>query len=156
MSIFDVKEIFNFAIRIEENGERFYRTYAEKLGDEKIREIFTNLANDEVQHKKIFSKMLSEIGEFTPAERYPGEYTEYMNAYLKNAIFGSKASNEAEEKVKDVLSAINFGIDRELDSMLFYHEIKNFIPQQQNELIDKIIAEERKHFLRLVELKGKI
>jgi len=33
---FDVSEVFQFAIRIEENGERFYRKVAEKNSDKEI------------------------------------------------------------------------------------------------------------------------
>jgi rubrerythrin len=56
-------------------------------------------------------------------------------------------------RVKDTLSAINFAIRRELDSILYYHEIKRFISRSQHDSIDKIIDEERKHFETLSEIR---
>jgi len=47
----------------------------------------------------------------------------------------------------------NFGIQRELDSTLYFHEIKKFVPKSQHNLIDRIIDEERKHFSKLSELR---
>ena len=56
-------------------------------------------------------------------------------------------------KLKDIISALEFGIRRELDSILYYQEMKNFVPEQQHSSIDRIIEEERNHFLELSGIK---
>ena len=56
-------------------------------------------------------------------------------------------------KITDTLSAIDFAIDREVDSILYYHEIKGFISKDQHESIDKIINEERRHFKVLSKMR---
>jgi rubrerythrin len=56
-------------------------------------------------------------------------------------------------KVKDTSAAVDFAIQRELDSILYYHEIKNLVPTTQHETIEKIIVEERKHYAALVDMK---
>jgi rubrerythrin len=56
-------------------------------------------------------------------------------------------------KIKDTIAALDFAIKRELDSILYYHEIKKFVPAAQYTAIDQIIAEERKHFSKLSAVK---
>ena len=56
-------------------------------------------------------------------------------------------------KITNTLSAIDFAIDREVDSILYYHEIKGFIAKNQHESIDRIINEERRHFKVLSKMR---
>ena len=48
---------------------------------------------------------------------------------------------------------MDFAIKRELDSILYYHEIKRLVPVAQHAAIEQIIEEERKHFSALTEMK---
>ena len=153
MKIFDVSEIFQFAIRIEENGEKFYRYAARLTKDEVAKEMFNYLADEEINHKKTFEELLSKIDKYEPPESYPGEYFAYLRAYVDNIIFTRELQDTELSMVKDTLSAIKYAVQRELDSILYYHETKKFVPTSQHNLIDRIIDEERKHFLKLLELK---
>ena len=149
-SFFDISEIFQFAIKIEENGEKFYRYAVQIAKDENTKQIFEYLADEENEHKITFQKILSKIKKYEPIETYTGEHALYLQAYINNIIFSDL--DEEIAGVKDTLSAIKFGIQRELESILYYQEIKNFTKNQQ-ELIDPIIEEERRHFSKLSELK---
>ncbi|MDI6726248.1 MAG: hypothetical protein QMD32_04735, partial [Smithellaceae bacterium] len=53
----------------------------------------------------------------------------------------------------DTPGAVDFAIRRELDSILYYHEIRKFLPLSEYDQIEKIIEEERRHFHKLSELK---
>jgi rubrerythrin len=151
MSVFEPSEVFQFAIRIEEGGEKFYRTMAEKLQDAEVKSLFSALADEEVKHKKIYEGMVSKIEEYEPIESYPGEYFSYLRAYADNIIFTPKKMQEEMNRIKDASSALKFAIDRELDSILYYQEVKNLVPKNQRDLIDKIIEEERRHFMKLTK-----
>lgn len=156
MSIFfNASEILQFAIRIEENGEKFYRYAVRIAEDENTKKIFNYLADEEINHKKIFEDLLSRIEKHEPVESYPGEYFAYLRAYVDENVFTNDMLNKEISRVKNTLSAINFGIQRELDSILYYHEVKTFVPKSQHDLIDKIIGEERKHFSKLSQLRKK-
>ena len=153
MRVFDAKEIFKFAIRIEENGTKFYRYAANLVDEEEMKNTFNFLAGEEVKHKKIFEGLLTEITADTSFEDYPDEYFDYLRCYVDNVIFTDKQLEEAMSDVKDTLGAINFAIKRELDSILYYHEIKKFIPEKQHSSIDEIIEEERRHYTKLTDIK---
>lgn len=153
MSLFEPSEIFQFAIRIEENGEKFYSQMSQKLENIKVKELFSFLADEEVKHKKTYEEMVSKIEKYEPFESYPGEYFEYLRAYANNIIFDEKKLAEKISTVNDAISAIDFGINIEQDSILYYLEMKNLVPENQRNTIDQIIEEERRHFVKLSEMK---
>jgi rubrerythrin len=153
MSLFEPAEIFQFAIRIEENGEKFYRQMAKKLDEKKVKELFSFLADEEVKHKKIYEEMVSEIEKYEPFEAYPGEYFAYLRAYADEKIFNQKKLDKDIAAVKDALSAVEFAMERELDSILYYREMQNLVHENQRKKIGDILNEERNHYLKLSEIK---
>ena len=78
-----VSEILQFAIKIEENGEEFYRKIADETQNEKINKLFILLEDDEVKHKEIFERMLPEIEKYEPREIYSPEYFAYLPPYSR-------------------------------------------------------------------------
>lgn len=152
--IFNVSEVFQFAIRIEENGERFYSHIAEKIADEHIKRIFKYLAEQEVNHKEYFKSLKSQFDrqEYQTPESYSGEYEAYLKAFVDTRIFDLQKQEKEMLKIDSLVQALEFALQRELDSVLYYQEIKGLVPVQQQEMIDKIIEEERRHFIELREL----
>lgn len=153
MSMFNSSEIYQFAIKIEENGEKFYRQMTEKLDDSKVKELFTFLANEEVDHKRTFEKMLSKFEDYTPVESYPGEYFAYLKAYADNLVFGFSKFDDDISKIGDAVSAVQFAIGKELDTIMYFQEMKNIVPKSELNRINAIINEERKHVVKLSEIK---
>ncbi|MEN6622672.1 MAG: ferritin family protein [Smithella sp.] len=154
MRVFEASDIVGFAVRIEENGANFYK-YAEQIaGQEEVKQLFTQLAADELAHKKVFEAIFAEIEKFSLPESYEGEYCSYLRDYVDNNIIFTKEKMDKElSHVKDTLSALDFAIKRELDSVFYYNEIKRFVVPAQHSILDQIINEERKHFTRLSEAK---
>jgi rubrerythrin len=152
---FDVSEVFQFAIRIEENGERFYRKVAEKNSDKEIKSLFTFLADEETSHKKIFTDMLKKVNNYQLSETYPGEYFQYLRSYADTLIFPPEIDRELGVS-PELLKVLDFGIRRELDSIMYYLEAKSFVQETQHRILDNIINEERNHFLKLSRMKENI
>jgi rubrerythrin len=153
MAIFEAKEIFKFAIRIEENGEKFYRFASTLADDEETKKIFNYLADEEVKHKKTFTQLLSEVTKDVSFENYSDEYFDYLKYYVDNVIFTEEQLEKQQREVKNVLSAVKFAMQKELDSVLYYHEVEKFVLPDQKSIIEEIIAEERKHYAKLSEMK---
>ncbi len=149
MSLFAPSEIFQFAIRIEENGEKFYKRMAGKFPDREMKKMFNALAEEEVKHAQTYKKMVSKLEKYEPFESFADEYFEYLKAYADKLIFDEKSSRAEVYEINDLKKALDFAIDKELDSILYYQEMKNLVSEGQRPQIDKIIEEERKHFVRL-------
>jgi rubrerythrin len=157
MSVFEASDIVEFAIRIEENGANFYRFAVQIAKDESTKNLFEQLANAEIHHKKIFEKIFAAMDKTAPPEGYDGEYAAYLHNYVDNAIIFKKDALDKElSKVKDTLSALDFALQREMDSILYYHEIKQLVPVHEHATVDKIIEEERKHVAMLSGMKQRL
>ncbi|TET59559.1 MAG: hypothetical protein E3J47_08405 [Candidatus Stahlbacteria bacterium] len=156
MSLFEPSEVFQFAIRIEENGEKFYRQMVQKFEDPKVKELFSYLADEEIKHKKTYEEMVSKIEKYEPFETFPGEYFAYLRAYADKIIFTQKEFDEEIAKIKDINAALDYAINAELNSILYYQEVKNLVSENQRSTIDRIIEEERRHFVKLSEIKRTI
>lgn len=155
MSIFlQASDVFQFAIRVEEDGELFYHKAAMIAEDRETGKLFNHLADEEVRHKRIFQDMLVKIEEYRPTESYSGEYMAYLRDYIDNKVIFTKEAKDGQlRNVHDTLSVLDFAIQRELDSILYYQESKQFVALKHHGQIDKIIEEERKHFAVLSESK---
>jgi len=153
MRIMNPGEVVQFAVRIEENGRNFYRNFAENLKAPEEKAIFGFLADEEEKHVKLFEKMLSGLGEGRPRLNYPDEYYAYLQAYADNLIFTVDSLKKEAAKITNAKAAADFGIRRELDSILYYQEIKAFVPKSDADVVDQVIREERKHFLKLTQMK---
>lgn len=153
MTTFKASEIFQIAMKIEENGETFYKHAQSVTGDIKMKDMFGFLADEEVKHKQLFAGMLSKIEQYEPPERYPGEYFAYLRAYAEGLVFSPEKLEAEMAKVTDIATAIDFAVQREIESILYYLETKGLVPESQRSEIDKILDEERRHYLKLVEVK---
>lgn len=154
MKVFNAHDVLQFAVRIEENGEVFYRETASIVVDDDVKGLFTRLADDEMSHKKTFERMLSELVDYEPAETYDGEYLSYLKNYIDGkAIFKDHPKIPELAKVRDRDAALDYAIQKEADSIMYYEEGKRFAGRKHEAVIDQIIAEERKHFVALVEAK---
>lgn len=156
MPIFAAKEIIGFAIKIEENGERFYRFASSLTENPELKELFDYLANEEIKHKEIFVSLLSKITKDLNFDNYSPEYLKYLETYIDNVLFTKEDLEKQKKEIKDSLSAIDFAMQKELDSILYYQEIKKFLSSKQNELIEEIIAEEQRHYTKLAGIKIKL
>jgi rubrerythrin len=152
--VFEASDIVEVAIRIEENGANFYK-FAEQIAkQEEAKKLFASLAAAELTHKRTFEGIFAKMEKASPPESYQGEYKDYLRAYVdNNIIFTKEAMDKELVNVKDTLSALDFAIRRELDSILYYHEIKKLVPATQHDTVEQIIEEERKHFAMLTEMK---
>ena len=154
MRIFEGQEIYQFAMRIEENGERFYRQAAQGVQEKDARGLFEHLADEEVKHRKIFEGMLPKTETYSMDERYPGEYIEYLRNYLDDKVVFNKRETDRElADVNATPSAIDFAMHREMDAILYFLEIKNLVSKNQQSSIDRIVDEERKHFSLLSQMR---
>ena len=154
MQVFAASDIMEVAIRIEENGINFYK-FAEQIAkQEDAKNLFSHLAQAEAAHKRTFEKLFAAMEKYTPDERYAGEYSAYVRNYVdNNLIFTKEVMDQQLAKVTDTVAAFEFAMQRELDSILYYHEIKNLVPAAQHNDIEKIIEEERKHYAILCDMK---
>jgi len=153
MDILKASDVYEIAVQIERNGEKLYRHAVGVTNDAKMKELFGLLADEEVKHMKLFEGLGNQVEHYQTREKYDGEYCSYVRSYSEGLVFTPEKMEKELAKVKSADDAIEFGIQREIESILYYLETRNFVPENQRADIDKIIDEERRHYLKLVDLR---
>ena len=151
---FNIHEILEMAVHIEENGAKFYRNMAENISDNSIRQLFFDLAAMEEEHQNVYISMNKDLSDherkptvFDPQE----EMVQYLRALADLRVFDEKTKEDfdlleelsEEEKIRKIFQA---ALDLEKDSIVFYLGMKDLVPEQLGKKkIDKIIKEEMGH-----------
>jgi len=153
--MFAANEILEMAIKVEENGERFYRFLSDSSKEPEKREFFNYMALQEKDHAKTFR----EIGTALQVEEVDYIDVDEVDAYLKSYVDGRifPSVDEMLEKVrgKDIEEVIDYAIGLEKDSIIFYYQIMEVIKSDRaRKLVKAVIEQEKQHVLKLLEIKG--
>lgn len=150
-------ELINIAIGIEEKGIVFYDIMAKSTQNNAAREVFNYLADMERDHIEIFKGMLGEADKYQLQAEKDQEYSAYLKALVDSAVFSDDLiTSEMAAQAENDIAALELGIGSEKDSILFYYEMKEVMPQRVEATLNRIIAEEKSHLRQLSELKKKL
>jgi rubrerythrin len=156
-ALFRASEIFDMAIRIEEQGIAFYQAAQESASSE-ITGVLSYLIEQEKKHVHIFTQMREELDDdaFLP-ESYPGERRNYINSFVHDQIFLEPVKALEQFKgISDPLETIRIAIDYERRSILFYSWVVQIVRKSEGMTIGRIIFEEHTHISRLLKLRQEI
>lgn len=151
--MFGAHEVFDLAIQIEENGERFYREAMARATDPAILELLGFLAEEEVSHRETFHRMKKEVS------RRDGDlWTDRISGALLQSFIEDRAFSLEEtdlSAVSDVKALLEIAVGFEKDSITFYEILLSFsLPPETAEILGAVIAEEHRH-VALLEEKGR-
>jgi len=156
--VFNAREILEIAVRIEENGARFYRKAAEYIAAPESKKLLLGLADMEDKHEETFRSFIREIeGEKTGTDYIDpdGDAAKYLGAVAGGYVF--PVAEDPSEKLtgtETMLEIIDSAIGLEKDSVVYYLGVKEIVPPALGrERIDRIIAEEMRHITLLSDLK---
>ena len=159
MSVFfSMREVVEMAITTERSGQAFYQTAAKQVKEKSLKELFQYLAEEEAKHLKTFQALYNALkGKPEPTPYNWEEAKLYLQALVDSRFFAGpdkaiKLAKEATSELEAVNSAINF----EKDTLLFFYQTLELIKSQDQELVRKIIEEEKKHIRRLSTMKSEL
>jgi rubrerythrin len=153
---FSGSELINIALGIEGRGVAFYESMADSTQDANAREVFRYLADMEREHLQTFQGMLAEADKFQFSEA-TGEHAVYLQTLVDSAVFSDELiTGKLAGGVESDVAALDLSIGAEKDSILFYYEMRDLMPQKSQATVNKIITEEKSHLRQLSELKKKL
>ena len=152
--MFTMSEIIEFAIRIEENGEKVYRDASEKVSEPSLVSLLKWLADEESEHVQWFSQLKGTVQEESVDPKV-GE----MGQSLLLGIVGDQTFSLKERdlsKIADLKEVLRIALGFEKDTVIFYEMMGSFI-QEDAALakLDQIIQEEKRHVRTLSEFLHK-
>ncbi len=146
--------VIDYAISIEQEGIRLYTDAAAELDNEPARNILLHLAEEEKKHEKYFRKLKSGISENDERKiEFNEEILDYIKALSSREIFpeDDKPFKERFQTLEDV---IQFGLQTEKDSILFYVELSHLdCDAGTKQVLESIIKEEKRHMVKLTEIR---
>lgn len=150
-------EVIRAAMEVEKKGHRFYSTMAERATSDMAKEIFSWLAQDEVQHLKTLEDLVPkyEDGAFWESEE---EFLPYLRRFSDQEIFPSPARLESVLKQEDSdLKALEMAIEAEEKFAEYFHKAAaNARTTEGKEAFTWLAAEEDRHAAVLIERRDKI
>ena len=130
-------KLFDIAIKMEMEGEAFYRDLAKKAVAPGFKNIFTMLANDEVMHRNAFEAMKKNSPVVLQTEDSVKLMTDAFASIEKDDFLQEQSQLELYEKALEI----------ELKSIEFYSEqLEELTREDHQKVFEKIINEERRHY----------
>lgn len=149
-SNFRIEEVFEMALRMEENGSQFYREAAKNATDKSVKELLEKLSIMEIEHQALFKKLKAEVLEIDDITTIYDPYSEaarYLQTVVDTRVFFNKTIDTS--SVKEVLIEATW---REKDTVVFYLGIRQAMSDEHTKMkLDKIIEEEMSHVRILSE-----
>ncbi len=157
VTFFTASEVIELAMRIEQKGQAFYLLAADEAEDPGAKEFFDYFAEEESKHEMFFRGMRDRIGHL---EIPPGsdveEYAHYVMALIdSHDVFNFDYTEAFKADDFSFEDAIRIAMRFEKDTILLFTELKNMVPESEQQFVEECIDEERGH-LRLLasKLKG--
>jgi rubrerythrin len=143
--MFTAVEVFDLAIQVEANGERYYRFAQSRAIREQLRVLLAWLADQEVQHTDTLLQLKEDLcGAVGDSEAIPGLSGQALRSAMGRHAF---SLDELEiHSIRDENELLQIAIGFEEDSIQFYEFIAFFISEPRVlSIIDRIRAEELDH-----------
>jgi len=115
-------EVVQAAKEVEKNGHRFYSTMADRTSDLLLKELFTWLAQDEVEHLRRLNQLESiyHVDSFVAAE---DEFLPYLKQFSDDKIVPDAERLEAVLNTDTAdLQALDMAIEAELKFAEYFHK----------------------------------
>lgn len=139
----EIKKAIEEAIQLEVEGRHFFLAAAEATKNEKGKKMFKWLADEELKHMEVFSRLFSEVlgSEDWRAKVIlnKGEMDSPLVKKLKERISQSKGKQETE--------ALSIGLELEQRAIkLFEDAARQTTDRKAQEIFRKIVEEEKFHY----------
>jgi len=150
----EAADIARMAMDIEDAGQQFYNKLAATSADARAKSLFAYLANQEGQHKLIFGTILQQ----TAQDQKQQEYVIDILGQMKTIIDDLRAFVFNAEKASgtgiDLPAAVTLAIHGESESIRIYSEMGRVLTETFTPVLEKVIAEEQKHFKILQDFQN--
>ncbi len=129
---------FKYAIKMENDGEKYYREQAEINKDNPLNTVFLFLANEEASHADILEKKMKEMN-------YEIQENEAYSKY-RNIFVDVDNLDDEIKKLSMQLDAYKMAVEMEKKSMALYEELlADSKDKNSREIFEYLIDQEKQH-----------
>jgi rubrerythrin len=150
--MFSLAEVYDLGIRIEKNGEKFYRDAMNQAWSAPIADMLKLLAEEEVKHVDFFVKRMDALKQKRENPFLDEMSTSMLKDILGNQTFSLKDTDVS--KIRSVDELVALAIEFEKDTILFYEMVGSLMTDEKPRRELKEIIEEEERHVRLFESYG--
>lgn len=149
-------EVVRAAKEVEKNGHRFYSTMAERASDPLLKELFSWLAQDEVEHLRRLNELEATFQDGAFAD-YEEEFLPYLRQFSDTKIFPDAERLEAVLKTDSAdLQALDMAIEAEIKFAEYFLKASQLaLSDDGKEAFGWLAGEENRHAKVLQERRAK-
>jgi len=135
--------VYEYAMKVEKDGEKYYRDLASKTEDPGVKSILTMLADEEVKHYVVFEKM-------SKNQIIPTQSSVDIFKNTKNIFEKMQKENQLPNFSQDQIEFYKNALRSEENSYKFYTEKALMLEEgEQKQAFLRIAEEERAHYVLL-------
>jgi rubrerythrin len=143
--------IMEMAGQTEKGGKLFYSTVAAQSKDEKLKGLFSYLADEENRHISVFEDIAKTIK--VAVDETPANWEEvelYLKAIIDSRYFlGPEKAMALARDSKTTEQAVKLALAFEKETLVFYLEAADMVPALNRPAVESLVREERAHVRRL-------
>jgi rubrerythrin len=141
ISDFDEIEVLKIAMKIETDGEKYYKSAIKNTNDERMKRTFKRLAEDEGSHFETFKGLFQVELRSRGIDPDSVDSEEGLFTYMDSGIFNP------ETEANTIKDAVLNGEIVELRSILFYKELlKETKSEGAKKALSEILEQEQMHY----------
>ncbi len=137
-------DIFDFALKMELDGEKYYRDLAERAAYDDLKQVLIGLAEDEQRHYKIIESAQKQI---KPIEA-DSSLSQLQNVFVikKNRESGWENKEDIAKLKDEQFDVYEAALAKEHESVELYKKLKEDAKRPEETMIfGKLMQEEEKH-----------
>ena len=147
IAVFTLHEIYDLAVQIEKNGEKFFREAVKKASNPSLKALFLWLADQEIRHSEWFMRK--------KASAKTGTDLDEMSGKMLQNILGNQRFSLGDvdlDGIDNLERLLSIAIEFEEDTIIFFQMLRSLLDDDDSRRgIDEIIGEEHHHIQALKE-----
>jgi len=151
--LFSVRDIAEAAVEKEKRRRAFYAKVCELCTDQKMKDLFQFLSEEEDKHVAAFTRLRDSLPQETRAEEYDEEMDAYMDSVIDDRLYSKVDSAEFVEKAISSKTVFQLAIGFEKDAILYFREFLPFLTDADREIVLDLIEEEKGHIRKLADVQ---
>ena len=154
--IFSARDIAETAVEKEKKRKDFYSRVYELSRDEKMKELFRFLKEEEEKHVAVFENLRDNL----PVESHTDEYDEDMQAYMDSLVddrlYSGIDSEQFVQKAIESKDVFRLAIGFEKDAILYFREFLPYVTDEDKKIVENLIDQEKGHIRTLADMGKKM
>lgn len=143
--------IYELAMKMEKEGEKYYEEQMEKTESEGIKNIFKMMAEDERRHYEIIKNIKENYFDCNTTMDIEDVDTIFTKRLKENTSYEEESKNDdflyAKINIADTVKAYRHALELEKETIDYYQEqVDNAKDECDKKIFERLIIEEKKHY----------